>query len=47
MKCYDSSEKSKFIMYLGANNLCGWAVSQYLPYSEFQWLNEKKLVGFV
>ena len=46
MKCYDSSEKSKFIMYLGANNLCGWAVSQYLPYSKFQWLNKKEISRF-
>ena len=30
MKCYDSSEESKFIMYLDANNLYGWAMSQYL-----------------
>ena len=27
MKCYDSSEESKFVMYLDANNLYGWAVS--------------------
>ena len=36
MKCYDSSEESKFIRYLDAYNLYGWAVSQYLPYSEFK-----------
>ena len=40
MKCYDSSEESKFIMYLDANNLYGWAMSQYLPYTEFKWLNK-------
>ena len=27
MKCYDSSEESKFIMYLDANNLYGWAIA--------------------
>ena len=27
MKCYGSSEESKFIMYLDANNLHGWAMS--------------------
>ena len=43
MKCYDSSEESKFIMYLDANNLYGWAMSQYLPYSEFKWLNKKEV----
>ena len=39
MKCYDSSKESKFIMHLDANNLYLWAMSQYLPYSEFIWLN--------
>ena len=29
-------------MYLDANNLYGWAMSQYLPYSEFKWLSEKE-----
>ena len=38
---YDSSEESKFIMYLDANNLYSWAMSQYLPYSGFKWLNKK------
>ena len=33
MWSYDSDEKSNFIMYLDANNLYGWAMSQYLPYS--------------
>ena len=36
MECYDSSEESKYITYLDANNLYGWAISQYLPYSEFK-----------
>ena len=43
MKCYDSSEESKYIAYLDANNLYGWAVSQYLPYSGFKWLNQKEI----
>ena len=46
MKCYDSSEESKFIMLLDANNLYGWAMSQYLPYSEFKWLNKKEISRF-
>ena len=46
MKCHDSSEESKFIMYLDANNLYGWAMNQYLPYSEFEWLNKKEISRF-
>ena len=33
-------------MYLDANNLCGWAMSQYLPYSEFKWLNKNEIRSF-
>ena len=46
MKSYDSSEESKFIIYLDANNLYGWAMSQYLPYSEFKWLSKKEISRF-
>ena len=31
MKNYDSSKPSKYIIYLDANNLYGWAMSQSLP----------------
>ena len=37
MKCYDSSKESKYITYLDANNLYGWAMIQYLPYGGFGW----------
>ena len=48
MKCYDSSEESKFFMYLDANNLYGWylSMSQYLSYSEFEWLSKKEISRF-
>ena len=46
MKCYDSSEKSKYIIYLDVNNLYGWPMSQYLPYTEFKWLNQKEISDF-
>ena len=36
MKSYDVNEPSKFIMYLDANNLYDWAMSQYLPYGGFE-----------
>ena len=34
MECYDSDKESKCITYLDAYNLYGWAMSQYLLYSE-------------
>ena len=32
----DEYKESKFILYLDANNLYGWAMSQYLPYGGFK-----------
>ena len=46
MKCYDSAEESKYITYLDADNLYGWAMSQYLPYSEFKLLYKKEIDRF-
>ena len=45
MKCYDSSKESKYITF-DANNLYGCAMSQYLPYSGFKWLNQKEISAF-
>ena len=38
MSDYDSNKQSIFITYLDKNNRYGWAMSEYLPYSEFEWL---------
>ena len=46
IECYDSCKESKYITYLDANNLYGWAMSQYLPYSGFKWLNQKEIDRF-
>ena len=43
MKNYDQNSPSKHIMYLDANNLYGWAMSQHLPTGGFKWLSQKKL----
>ena len=40
---YDEKKPSKYIMYLDANNLYGWAMSQYLPYGSFKWLSNEEL----
>ena len=36
MQFYDNSKPSKYITYLDINNLYGWEMSQYLPYSGFK-----------
>ena len=43
MKTYDEKASPKYIMYLDANNLYGWAMSQYLPIGGFKWLTEKQI----
>ena len=37
------SKPSKYITYLDANNLYGWAMSQHLPTAKFKWLTEKQI----
>ena len=55
---YDPNKPSTFITYLDKNNLYGWAMSEYLPYGEFEWLknvdkldvmsiNKKSDVGYI
>ena len=36
-KGYDKSIESSYLMYLDANNLYGWAMSQKLPVNGFKW----------
>ena len=44
MKKYDEEVPSKYIMYLDANNLYGWAsMSQYLPTGNFKWMTDKEI----
>ena len=43
MKEYDEKASSKYLMYLDANNLYGWAMSQYLPTGGFRWMTEKQI----
>ena len=46
MQSYDDKKPSKYIINLDENNLYGWAVSQYLPYSGFKWLSLKEIDKF-
>lgn len=43
MTGYDPQKPSKHIMYLDANNLYGWAMSQCLPTGGFEWLSQKMI----
>lgn len=39
MSDYDPSKPSEFLIYLDANNLYGWAMSQPLPLKNFEWVD--------
>ena len=39
---YDKSKPTKYLQYLDANNLYGWAMSQPLPTGEFRWVEFRK-----
>ena len=43
MKNHDKNAQSKYIMYLDANSLYGWATSQYLPTGNFRWMTDKEI----
>ncbi|GFW21809.1 uncharacterized protein TNCV_1235341 [Trichonephila clavipes] len=36
---FEPSKPQNFLLYLDANNLYGWAMSQYLPLNDFKWID--------
>ena len=43
MEEHDENAPSKYIMYLDANNLYGWAMSQNSPTGNFRWMTDKEI----
>ena len=43
MKDFDEKKPSKYLLYLDANNLYGWAMCKPLPVGKFNWMNEEEL----
>ena len=43
---YDSEKTKTYITYLDMNDLYGYAMSQYLPYANFKWFNNVKLIMY-
>ena len=43
MKEYDEKAPSKYVIYLDADNLYRWAMSQYLPTGNFKWMTDKEI----
>ena len=39
---FDPSQPSKYLAYLDANNLNGWAMMKPLPVGDFKWMDEKE-----
>ncbi|VDH96284.1 Hypothetical predicted protein [Mytilus galloprovincialis] len=40
---YDQNQPINHVMYLDANNLYGWAMSQALPVEGFRWINDSEI----
>ena len=46
VEAYDEDKDKSFIICFDANNLYGWAMTQYLPYGGFKWMSEEEIDGF-
>ena len=41
LKSYDPKQESKYIIYLDATDLYGYAISKFLPTGGFKWMDPK------
>ena len=44
MGSYNPGKENSYLVYLDANNLYGWAMSQPLPYRDFKWLDPEEVI---
>ena len=44
-KNYDKNKESSYLMYLEANNLYGWKMSQKQPVGSFKWVKSVSIIG--
>ncbi|CAN7945621.1 unnamed protein product [Ixodes pacificus] len=42
---YDPTKPSNYLMYLDANPLYGWALSQPLPYDDFEFIDHHEFLS--
>ena len=40
MKNYDKNKESSYLVYVDANNLCGWSMCKKLPVSDFNYIDD-------
>ena len=46
IKGYEPEKPTSHCIYLDANNLYGWAMSQKMPYSDHKWLKQSEIQQF-
>ena len=44
-KIFDPTKPITYLIYLDANNLYGWAMSQSMPTHQFQWLTKEEIIN--
>lgn len=47
VKDYNPTKPTTYIQYLDANNLYGWAMSQYLPTGGFEWIDTPNNIDWI
>ena len=47
MSNYDDTKESNYLIYLDANNLYGWAMSENLPYDEVKIKKDNFRICFI